>query len=164
MTPLSQAVKALLNGFKMEAKLNIAVTAIIVNKENKVLITKRSGSKKKWPGKWTVPGGKLEMEDFIGTPTEINNQWYNTLENCVIREVREEVGLEINNIEYLCNIAIPDTLIISFVAQARTEEVKLQEEEADAYAWVGLDDLDKYDIIDGIADEIIEALWQTLKH
>ena len=40
----------------------IAITAIIV-KKGKYLITKRSSNKKRFPGKWTVPGGKLETDD-----------------------------------------------------------------------------------------------------
>lgn len=142
-------------------KLNIAVTAIIVDKNDKVLITRRHKDKKKWPGKWTVPGGQLEESDYLGTPTKINNQWYDTLENCVRREVKEETGIELRHrLYYLCNIAVPDTLIVSFytIVYPDVTEVILQENECDAYAWVGIDDLHKYDFIDGIEGEIKKVL------
>ena len=39
----------------------VAITAIIV-KDGKYLITRRSPNKKRFPGMWTVPGGKLETD------------------------------------------------------------------------------------------------------
>jgi len=47
----------------------VAITAIIV-KEGKYLITKRTPSKKRFPGKWTVPGGKLETKDYLALPRD----------------------------------------------------------------------------------------------
>lgn len=137
---------------------NVAVTAIIKrNTDGRILITKRTATKKKWPNKWTVPGGQLEDSDFLGTPTEINNQWYGTLENAVRREVQEEVGIEIYEIQYLCNIAVPGTIIVSFVAICKPQEVTLQQEECDDFAWVTYEEAKKYDLIDGLLDEIYEA-------
>lgn len=136
---------------------NIAVTAIIKRDDGKILITRRSPNKKKWPGKWTVPGGNLEDADFLGTPTEINNQWYHTLENCVRREVREEVGVELHNIKYLCNIAVPGCIIISYTADWFSGDVKLQAEECVEYAWVTWEEAEGYDLIDGLLDEIKDA-------
>lgn len=140
---------------------NVAVTAIIKrSSDQRFLITKRTANKKRWPNKWTVPGGQLEESDFIGTPTEINNQWYGTLENAIRREVREEVGLEIEEIQFLCDIAVPDTIIISFTANLQDfgrglEQVPvLQLEECDEYAWVTYEEAKQYDLIDGLLDEI----------
>lgn len=142
----------------------VAVTAIIRRYDGRMLITKRHPDKKKWPSKWTVPGGQLEDTDFIGTPTEINNQWYGTLENAVRREVEEETKLEINNIRYLCNIAIPGCIIISFVADCPLHTfnnfpnaVFLQEDECTEYAWVTAREAEEYDLIDGLLDELREA-------
>jgi isopentenyldiphosphate isomerase len=42
----------------------VVTTAFIV-KEGKYLITRRSPSKKRFPGMWTVPGGHLEPADFL---------------------------------------------------------------------------------------------------
>lgn len=137
---------------------NVAVTAIVRNGD-KFLITRRHKDKKKWPGKWTVPGGKVESDDFVGTPTDIDNQWYHVLENAVRREVHEETGLHIGNIRYLCNIGIPDTIIVSYVADTvdQWDVIKLQEEECDDYAWVTAKEAEDYDLIDGILGEIKEA-------
>ena len=39
----------------------ISITAIIYNDEGKYLVTQRSLQKESFPGKWTVPGGGLEV-------------------------------------------------------------------------------------------------------
>ncbi len=140
----------------------VAVTAIIA-KDGKYLITRRSANKKKWPGKWTVPGGRLEPSDYHDLKKDTANAWYNVLEKTVRREVREEVGIEIKEIDYLTSIiaeypgAPHNVLIVSLDAQHETGEVALQEEEADAYAWVTLAEAKTYDLIDGIYDELVMA-------
>lgn len=141
---------------------NVAVTAIIKRWDGRMLITKRASAKKKWPNKWTVPGGRVETKDFLGTPTEINNQWYHILERAAEREVKEETGLLISNIRYLCSIAVPDTIIISFVAETFNQDdlVKLQIEECDDYAWVTYEEAKDYDLIDGILEELHDASSQ----
>ena len=45
----------------------ISVTGIIVN-DGKFLITKRASHLKAFPNMWTVPGGKLELEDYLIIP------------------------------------------------------------------------------------------------
>ncbi|MBI1960666.1 MAG: NUDIX domain-containing protein [Candidatus Liptonbacteria bacterium] len=140
----------------------IAITAIIV-KDGKYLLTRRSPNKKKWPGMWTVPGGKLEPSDYADLPKNTVNAWYNVLEKTVRREVREEVGLEIENIDYLTSIiaeypgASHNSLIISLLADHRGGEVVLQKEEADQYAWVSVAEAKEYQLIDGIYDELVMA-------
>lgn len=145
----------------MDDKFYVSVTAIIKRSDGKMLITKRSASKKKWPNKWTVPGGRVERKDFLGTPTTTNSQWYHVLINAVKREVKEETGFEISNVKFLCDLAIPDTIIISFVADLFDEYDKpnLQTEECDAYAWVDIEEAKSYDLIEGIYEELVEASY-----
>ena len=77
------------------------------------------------------------------------------------REVNEEVGLEIENIDYLTSIAIMvgeyPSLILSFIADYKAGEIVLQEEELDKAEWVTLDEAKEYNLIDGIYDELIMA-------
>lgn len=56
----------------MQETFEVVITAII-EKDNKYLILRRSPEKKRFPGMWTVPGGKLESHDFkvIGTFVEV---------------------------------------------------------------------------------------------
>src|SRR5207245_496719 len=53
------------------------VGALIVNKEGKILLTKSH----KWFDKYTLPGGHIEVGE--------------TMKDAVIREVKEEVGLDV---------------------------------------------------------------------
>ena len=137
----------------------VAITAIIL-KDKKFLITRRSQNKKRFTGKWTVPGGKLETDDYINLPRETKDYWYNILEKVLRREVLEEVGIEITNIEYLTSLStIHDngspSLVISCVADWKSGEVKLQEEETDKFAWISLEEAKNYDLIDGIYNELV---------
>lgn len=139
----------------------IVITAIVI-KDGKYLITRRSPNKKRFPARWTVPGGKLEPSDYVNLPKDTAHYWYNVLEQVLRREVREEVGLEIENIEYVTSLATihadgAPSLVISCMADYAGGEVTLQEEETDQYAWVSLDEAKAYDLIDGIYDELAMA-------
>ena len=86
----------------------------------------------------------------------------NVLENVLRKEVRDEVGLEIKNIEYLTSLARVHedknpSLVISCIADYVSGEVKLQEEETDDFAWVTLKEARNYKLIDGILDELALA-------
>ncbi|KKQ18527.1 hypothetical protein A2617_02470 [Candidatus Daviesbacteria bacterium RIFOXYD1_FULL_41_10] len=137
----------------------VAITAII-QKGNKYLIIRRSLSKKRFPGMWTVPGGKLETKDYLKLKKDTKFYWYNVLEKTLDREVWEEVGIKIKNINYLTSLATVHgdgypSLVISCTAQYVSGKVKLQKEEVDEFAWVTLKEAKDYDLIDGIYDELL---------
>lgn len=137
----------------------VAITGIII-KDNKFLIIKRSANKRRFPNKWTVPGGKLETKDYLDLPKDTEFYWYNILEKVLRREVMEEVGLEIKNIEYVTSLATVHadsnpSLVISCVADYESGEISLQLEETDDFAWVSLEESKKYDLLDGIYDELV---------
>ena len=84
------------------------------------------------------------------------------LERTLEREVEEEVGLKIKNINYLTSLATihagnNPSLVISCTAKYASGKVKLQEEEAVDYAWVTIKEAKKYQLIDGIYDELVMA-------
>ena len=137
----------------------ITMTAIIYNNSGKYLIVQRSLNKKVFPGKWTVPGGGLEVDDYINSPpTNKDGQWYYALENALKREIKEEVNLEIGKANYLLDIVFirPDgipVLILSYYCPLAGGEVKLNNESVD-YKWVSVKEAKNYDLIDGIWEEI----------
>lgn len=144
-----------------QLKHEVAITAIVV-KDGKYLITRRVLTKKRFPGKWTVPGGKLEMSDYANLPKDTEDCWYNVIERVVRREVKEEVGLEIKDIEYVTSLTTIDkegtpVLIISCMAEWKSGDVVLQESETDEYAWITTEEARNYDLIGGIDEEFIMA-------
>lgn len=66
----------------------IEVVAAIIKKEDKILITKRSSGE--FRNMWEFPGGKIEIGE--------------TKEEALIREIKEELELDINNLEYLTTV------------------------------------------------------------
>jgi 8-oxo-dGTP pyrophosphatase MutT (NUDIX family) len=155
------------NNISMDNKLHRIALTVIIHKDGTYLITKRSMREKAFPGKWTVPGGNLETDDYIHQPpTTPAGQWYYALENGIRREVKEEVGLEIGKATYLLDIAYirPDgvpSLILSYYAPYVSGEVEHDEDTVDS-AWVTAEEAKGYDLIDGIAEEI-EMVDKILK-
>jgi len=142
----------------MDNKLHyVAVTGIIV-KDGKYLIAKRSDKEKVFPGLWTVPGGRLEQEDYINNPKDTRDAWYNVLEKVLEREIKEETGINIKDPSYLLSLAFvrPDNIPVtvnSFFCYYDSGEIKLSDELID-YKWVSVEELDQYPLISGIREEI----------
>jgi len=135
----------------------IASTAIIY-KDGRYLLLRRSLEKKVFPGKWTVPGGGLEVDDYINTPKTTNDHWYFAIENSLRREIKEECGLEVGKVSYLCDMVFirPDNIpvvILSFYCPYKSGEVILNEEDID-YAWVDIEEARDYDLVEGLLSEI----------
>ena len=63
--------------------IGVGVGAFIINDNNELLLQKRAVPAEK--DHWCIPGGRLEM--------------FETLEHAVIRETKEEVGLDIISVE-----------------------------------------------------------------
>lgn len=136
----------------------VVITAIVVQ-DGKFLITRRSANKKRFPSMWTVPGGKLETEDYVNTPKPTKDYWYNVLETVVRREVKEETGVDIKNIDYVTSLATvhadgTPSFVISVMADYAGGEVVLQEDETDMHAWVSLEEAKTYNLIGGIYEEL----------
>jgi len=144
----------------------IAITGIIWKLDEdgtrRYLITKRSPTKKAWPNKWTVPGGGLETTDYMSTEATYQNtespQWYNAVETTLRREIREEVGVEVEDVQYLLDLAFirPDgipAIVLSFYCKYVSGDVVL-DEDATEFAWITVAEVGKYELIQGIDHEI----------
>jgi len=139
----------------------VTATVILVNPAGKFLICKRADWEKAFPSKWTVPGGKLEVLNYALRQKDTSEHWYNVLEDLAKKEVLEEVGLEIKNIEYVTSLIyvrsdkIP-SLIISLWAEPVSEsaQIKLCNALTD-YKWVTIEEAKNYDLIEGIYEELL---------
>lgn len=149
-----------------DKELHRITSTAIIYKDGKYLLLRRSLDKKAFPGKWTVPGGGLETDDYINTPKTTKDHWYFAIGNSLRREIKEECNLEVGKIKYLLDIAFikPDgtpAIILSFYCPYNSGEIKLDEDNID-YTWVSCEEAKKYDMIDGLLEEI-EMIDKILK-
>ncbi len=143
----------------------VALTAII-HKDKKYLIVKRNPDKKAFPGRWTVPGGGLEVDDYINTPKTTSDAWYFAITESLRREIKEEVAIEVGKIKYLLDLTFirPDgipVVVLSYFCGWKSGQIELNEENID-YKWVTFDDAKNYNLISGILGEI-EMVDKILK-
>jgi len=66
-----------------------------------------------------------------------------TLEQCVVREVREEVGIEVKDIHYFASQPwpFPNSLMLGFTARYKSGEIQVDDIELAEANWFGPDDL-----------------------
>ena len=110
----------------------ISVTAAILVRDGKILIAQRKSSDH-LAGKWEFPGGKLEDGE--------------SPEECLRRELQEEFGVDTSIGEFLAeSVYHYDQISIRLLAY-RTSLVrgKLEPNDHDAYAWVSLSEMNRYD-------------------
>lgn len=160
---------------ELDPRLHFVTATAIIAKKNtdgavRFLIAKRAPTEKAFPNKWTVPGGKLVRHEYENLPKRpyvpgqkesTAPQWYNIIEWVVRKEVREEVNVEIEKPEYLTDLAFirPDgypVVTLSYWAWYKSGEVKINHEMSD-FAWVTAAEAKKYDLIEGIEEEIEEV-------
>ncbi len=103
------------------------VGALIVNPEGKILLAKSH----KWFDKYTLPGGHIEVGE--------------TMKEAVKREVKEEVGLDVEVVEFLLmQEAIfanefwkkKHFIFFDFLCRVGDQLVKLDNNELQDYTWV----------------------------
>ncbi|EEL69698.1 MULTISPECIES: NUDIX hydrolase [Bacillus cereus group] len=100
----------------MENVMQVRVTGILIEDEKVLLVKQRVANRN-----WSLPGGRVENGE--------------TLEEAMIREMREETGLEvkIKRLLYVCDKpdAIPSLLHITFLLERIAGEIKLPSNEFD---------------------------------
>jgi len=88
-----------------------------------------------------------------------------SLEQCVRREVAEEVGVRVNNIRYFASQSwpFPHSLMIAFVCDWESGEIKPQEGEIEAANWFEVLQLPKLPSKISIARRLIDAVVEEVK-
>lgn len=110
----------------------IRVTCAIIECDNKVLIAQRSENML-LPLKWEFPGGKVEIEEKD--------------EDCIIREVKEELDLDIIVQSQLTSVIHHyDTFSLELIPfRCKTNTLAFQRREHAQILWVKHTELQKYD-------------------
>lgn len=129
--------------------IEVVSSALIRNKEGKVLLTKSP----KWSNKWTLPGGHIEPGESIVEAAK--------------REAEEETGLKLNPVKILTFGELINSkdyhrpahfiyfdCIFDFVGG----ELKLQDSELSEYTWVTPQEALKFDLAEGYLETLQEYL------
>ncbi len=147
-------------------KLFYFVANVVVYRESdgRCLVLKRNDTEKVHPGKYAVPGGKLEWKDLdIGHPTRLNGDvldFEHAVEDLLKREVREEAGIEIKDeLVYINSVAYvrPDetpVILVKFAAKYSAGEVVVEQGSFTDFAWVDSAEAKSLPCIQGIPEEI----------
>ena len=149
-------------------KLFYIVANVIIYRltDSRCLILKRSNEEKVHPGKYCVPGGKLEWKDLPpDRPTRRNGDvldYENAIEELLAREAKEEAGVDIDlssGLRYINSVAFirPDgipVVLVKFAVPYQSGEVQLEKGAFTDYAWVNAEEVKKYDCIEGIKEEV----------
>lgn len=122
---------------KLQKPFRLSAKVVIHDDSGRCLLLKRSLSSKGNPGKWDLPGGKVDSAE--------------TFEHALLREVTEETGLSISLGRVLgaAESELPTTRIVYLILEAHLEsgEVCLSDEH-DEYIWVERQDLRAMDLAD----------------
>lgn len=104
------------------------VGALIVGKDGRILLVKSH----KWMGKYSVPGGHIELGE--------------TMEKAVVREVREETGLDVEVVRLLLvqeaifpsefHDADNHFIFFDYLCRAQSEKPVLDQKEIQEYVWL----------------------------
>ncbi len=151
-------------------KLFYFVANVVIYRESdkRCLVLKRSEREKVHPGKFGVPGGKLEWKDLdLSNPTRRNGDvldFENATEMLLKREALEEAGVEIGSqLKYINSVAFirPDgipVVLVKFAAKYKSGEIKLEDGAFTDYAWVNEEEVEKLDCILGVPEEVSETI------
>ncbi|MFA3790014.1 NUDIX domain-containing protein [Aliiglaciecola sp. SL4] len=113
-----------------------ATAAAILDDRSRLLLVQRRDS-----GNWAMPGGTMEMDE--------------SLEGCIVREVKEETGLNIKLEAIIGTYTDPNTKIaysdgevrrefsVLFYARSNASKIVIDEESTN-WKWVEMEQLDSY--------------------
>lgn len=117
-------------------KLQVITACALICKDNKILIAKRSATKKFLPNIFEIPGGHIEYGESI--------------EEGLIREVQEElhIDVKIGDPVYVFTYVVGDNHIveIDYLAYLKNpnQEIILNEEDHSEFRWLDEEEIDKY--------------------
>lgn len=121
----------------------IGCSLIIYDDNKKVLIAQRSKIKHKFPMLWETVGGTLENQE--------------TLEECIRREVKEELNCEISELKLFKVYAInSDNRYVLIVYAGKIMGEVQTNIEIEKVEWITKSDITKYEFMGNCKEKIID--------
>jgi len=122
----------------------LEVGCAIIHKQGKLLIAQRHLNDS-FGGYWEFPGGKHEKEE--------------TLEECLVREASEELGIQVHPERLLCNRmhGTPERRISLFFYLCKWVSGEPQAIDCKDFRWVSKEDIRQYTLLPGDL-EVLEDL------
>ncbi len=122
----------------------LSVRAIIKDQQGRCLLVRRSNVCENFVGKWEWPGGTVEEgETFI---------------QALVREVREETGLEVVPVKFFgvfeMELKLAQAVVLCMETNIIGGTFKINAEH-DEYSWVPVQDLLDWDLMDALRGFII---------
>ncbi len=119
-----------------------AASSIIVRElDNKVFITKRSSDKELSPNEWETVGGKIEQGE--------------SPENCIKREVKEELNVEIESLEHFKDYTYNSMSFKVFIIKLNKEPVPNKKDFSD-WGWFSREEVEMMDFALNCKERIID--------
>ncbi len=106
----------------------LKVTCALIIRQNKILVTQRNADSDH-PFQWEFPGGKLNQDE--------------TVEDCISREINEELEIEIGILESMIPVkhdyGFRQIELIPFICEIKTGTIKLNEHLD--FKWISFENL-----------------------
>lgn len=135
-----------------KAKFDIVLVTGVVEKNGKFLIAQRSFEEVQAPGRWSLPGGKVEVK----------GQDLDVLEKALRKEIKEEVGVTIEKkLTYVRSgsfIRIDGAPVVDilFLCKWKSGQARPLEDSVKV-AWIKIEDADKYQFAVGMKRALTAA-------
>jgi 8-oxo-dGTP diphosphatase len=122
----------------------LSVRVLLKDEDDKILILKRSTDSKTNPGKWELPGGKVDQKE--------------SFDQALIREVYEETQLKIA-LDHVVGVSEQNLHLIRavhIIMSGKILEGNLNlSDEHEGYAWVFFKNLTEYELADWLQEFVM---------
>lgn len=119
---------------------------IFINDENQILLFLRDNKPTiPYPNMWDFLGGQIEEGE---TPAE-----------CIVREIKEEINLELKDFDYLMTENFPDRIEYVFYKRINLDISGIVLTEGQKIQWFTKEELEKMETVLGV-NKIIDKFWE----
>jgi 8-oxo-dGTP diphosphatase len=129
--------------------IGLAVRVMLEDSSGQILLLRRSGTSKTNPGKWEIPGGKVDQGENFS--------------DALFREVREETGLSFS-VHGALGVAeqdLPAVHAVHLIMRGLVRETGVSlSDEHDSFRWVKRGDLPGMDLADWLRSYVRSAAFR----